>query len=208
MTDRPQTHETIPALVQVPMPITTSRLILRPPQAGDGAELAEAIRETWTDLKRWNRWAKDFDENVDPQKREQLCVDQHAKFIRREDMMLFAYERVSGAFVGGTGLYDPDWLVRRFEIGYWVRKSAQGQGYATEITNALLRYAFTALAANMVTIGHAEGNDRSRRVIEKCGFQYSHGWKYGHALPDDTITADRIYIRENLEGLPDLDVRW
>ncbi len=197
-----------PILVDMPMPIITPRLILRPPQAEDGAKLAAAIKETWDDLNLWMRWAKDFNDSTDAEKREILCRQQQAKFLLRENQMLFAFERESGDFAAGTGLHDVDWLIRRFEIGYWVCKSKQGRGYATEITNALTRYAFDVLSARMVVIGHAEGNKRSQRVIEKLGFVHSHRSEYGVALPDDTIVADHMYTRENTDGLPDIDVRW
>jgi hypothetical protein len=48
-------------LRSVPIPITTPRLILRPPQSGDGAELTRAVRETWDSLNRWMPWAADQD---------------------------------------------------------------------------------------------------------------------------------------------------
>ena len=93
-------------------------------------------------------------------------------------------------------------------IGYWVRKSAQGKGYATEITNALLRYAFNALGASEVWISHGEGNDASRRVIEKLGFIRDGFMKDREKFHDGRIIPGWRYKRHNTDDLPPLDVSW
>jgi len=51
-----------PVLIEIPMPIRTPRLLLRPKQAGDGAITAAAVLETWDDLHRWMRWAEKRDD--------------------------------------------------------------------------------------------------------------------------------------------------
>ena len=40
-------------LIDIPVPIVTPRLILRPLQAGGGASLTAAKAETWEDLTQW-----------------------------------------------------------------------------------------------------------------------------------------------------------
>jgi hypothetical protein len=61
---------TKPILLEIPFPITTERLLLRPPRPGDGAELNAAIVESIDELSRWMPWAKqcptpdDSEENI------------------------------------------------------------------------------------------------------------------------------------------------
>ncbi|HLW59339.1 MAG TPA: GNAT family N-acetyltransferase [bacterium] len=59
-----------------------------------------------------------------------------------------------------------NWLVRTFEIGYWIRAAAQGRGYVAEAVRVLVRFAFEALGANRVEIRTGGGNARSRKVAE------------------------------------------
>ena len=59
------------------------------------------------------------------------------------------------------------------EIGYYLDQEAEGQGYATEALKAMMRYAFQVLRMDCVNVRCAEGNDRSMRVAERCGFTYS-----------------------------------
>ena len=100
-----------------------------------------------------------------------------------------------------------NWRARIFEIGYWVHSQKTGQGYATEITNSLLRYAFKELSANRVYISHDSDNGASCRVIEKLGF-IKEGQTHNSALRGDHLRGTTHYARYDLSGLPPLDVRW
>ncbi len=194
-----------PILIDVPVPIETDRLIIRPPRAGDGAAMAAAKAETWDDLTRWMVWAKGT-----PSEREDEAVvrQAHANFIMRTDMTMLAFERASGLPVVFTGLHRNDWHARIFEIGYWVRTSARGKGYATETANALTRFAFNALAARKVIITHADGNDASAAVIHRLGYPLEVVERYGTTLPNGHVVDQHRYARFDTNGLPDLNVRW
>lgn len=195
-----------PVLIDVPMPIRTPRLILRPVQPGDGAEAHEAKEETWDMLAKWMPWATEDQRGADLT--ESHIRKAYAKFIMREDIMIVGEEREGGRPVIWTGLHRFDWQARHFEIGYWVRKTAQGKGYATESTNALIRYAFNALRARRVEINHAAGNAASAAVIRKLGFVQEGILRQEMKLPDGTFDDRVTYARLDAAGLPDLDVSW
>jgi RimJ/RimL family protein N-acetyltransferase len=121
---------------------------------------------------------------------------------------MHGFERDGGRPVVSTGLHAPDWQVRRFEIGFWVRRGAQSRGYATEAANALTRYAFAVLDARRVEIRHAEGNAASRAVIRKLGFAHESTRRWRHALPDGTVVDDHHYVLTSRRPLPALEVSW
>lgn len=58
------------------------------------------------------------------------------------------------------------------ELGYWIGKPFWGQGLIPEAARELLRYAFEELGMQAVWCGYYEGNEKSRRVQEKLGFEY------------------------------------
>ena len=64
------------------------------------------------------------------------------------------------------------------EIGYWLGVAFWGQGYATEAARALIDHAFGDLGYDRLAGGARVSNPASRRVLEKCGFQWT-----GSALP-------------------------
>ena len=199
-------HEIDPVLVDVPMPILTPRLLIRPPQAGDGQALFEAKSKSWSELKTWMPWAQNPEEH-NVEKDEIMCRQKYAAYLLREDLMMFAFDRQKGILLAGTGLHRMDWKARIFEIGYWVRSDETGKGIASELTNALLRYAFGQLSANRVYIAHDPENGASRRVIEKLGF-IKEGESKIDSILNDHLRGTCHYARYDLDGLPDLDVQW
>ncbi len=58
-----------------------------------------------------------------------------------------------------------------YEIGYWIARPFWGRGYVPEAVRALLSLYF-AFGAERIWCKHYRGNDKSRRVIEKCGFRF------------------------------------
>jgi RimJ/RimL family protein N-acetyltransferase len=59
------------------------------------------------------------------------------------------------------------------EIGYWLGVPYWGHGYATEAARALIDYAFADLRHEAMQAGARVSNPASRRVLEKCGFQWT-----------------------------------
>lgn len=60
------------------------------------------------------------------------------------------------------------------EIGYWLGKPFWGHGLIPEAVRALLWRAFNELGLSTVWCGFYDGNTKSKRVCEKCGFKYHH----------------------------------
>ena len=97
-----------------------------------------------------------------------------------------AQTRASGEFIGWFGLRPVtptgdamvNWPDARGQtgvasLGYRLRRSAWGQGYATEGARALVRWAFTGLGAHEVVATTMAVNTGSRRVMEKAGLRYA-----------------------------------
>ncbi len=58
------------------------------------------------------------------------------------------------------------------EIGYWIGVPFWGQGLIPEAVRELLRHGFVDLQLETIWCGFFDGNTKSRRVQEKCGFLY------------------------------------
>ncbi|MCB9987818.1 MAG: GNAT family N-acetyltransferase [Rhodospirillales bacterium] len=194
-----------PILIDLPLPIITPRLMIRPVMPGDGAARAQAVKETFDQLHKTMIWATKI---PTIEECEQRAREMYAKFIRREDLEMSGFERSGNRLAIMTGLVRNDWHRREFEIGFWVPASMQGKGYATEATNALTRYAFEVLQARRVKITHSADNPRSKAIIEKLGFSHEGVLTNAHIVADGTMCDTHIYARTNTENLPDLSVRW
>lgn len=77
--------------------------------------------------------------------------------------------------------------VEEAEIGYWIAQDYWGRGLIPEAVEELLRYGFEDLGLKRIWCGYFEGNQKSARVQEKCGFRYHHTekdkpWPLIHAV--------------------------
>lgn len=187
------------------MPIRTPRLLIRNVRPGDGAAMQEVRTESWDELCKWMDWTVKGLGDVN--EAEKVARTNYTEFILREDLMCMAYDHEK-RLISMCGLHRFDWRSRNFEIGYLVRSSEHNKGYATELANALTRFAFGALNANRVTIHAATSNAASRRVIEKLGFDLECLTRFDDFLPDGAPTGHASYVRYNTDGLPELDVTW
>lgn len=154
-------------LRDLPDRIESQRLLIRPPRPGDGAAINAAVLDSLAELRPWMPWAQQtptVDDN------EVYAREAHVRFLKREDLPLLLFDRVTNTMVGSSGLHGINWAVPKFEIGYWVRTPYAGQGYITEAVTAVTNFAFTALQANRVEIRCDAKNERSAAVARRSGF--------------------------------------
>ncbi|MFF8828284.1 GNAT family N-acetyltransferase [Streptomyces sp. NPDC015131] len=81
-----------------------------------------------------------------------------------------AEDRATRAWLGWFALEPVEPGV--VELGYRLRRSAWGRGYATEGARALVGAAFRDPAVRRVTATTMTVNAGSRRVMEKCGLRH------------------------------------
>ncbi len=85
-----------------------------------------------------------------------------------------AIEKSTGDFLGWFHFRPPkkDSRPGELELGYRLRRSAWGKGYATEGSRALVRKGFTELGVLRVAAFTMAVNAASRRVMEKSGLAF------------------------------------
>lgn len=82
--------------------------------------------------------------------------------------------------------------IREFEIGWAVRRSDWGKGYATEAAQEVLGLAFNRLHAQRVVAFCRADNRASQRVMEKLGM-HSEGLLRETRWLDETWWNERVY---------------
>ena len=60
------------------------------------------------------------------------------------------------------------------EIGYWIGVPFWGRGLIPEAVRRLLKHAFEDLECKAIWCGYYDGNEKSKRCQEKCGFKFHH----------------------------------
>lgn len=181
-----------PVLLDIPDQFESERLIIRVPRAGDGPGVNEAVVESIDSLRVWMPWARTTPTLAES---ESNCRKARAKFILREDIILRLYLKDDRTVVGSSGLHYIEWDIPRFEIGYWIRKRFEGQGYAAEAVRAITRFATEQLHARRLEIHCASHNDRSCRVAERAGYQLESIRVSGARTMAGEICDMRVYTR-------------
>ncbi|MFG6461680.1 GNAT family N-acetyltransferase [Roseateles sp. DXS20W] len=185
-----------PLLIDIPERLDGLRTVLLVPRAGLGAELAVVVTQSLSHLRPWMAWAQDA---PSAESAELVVRRMQADFVARRDLCFHIYARRAdggpGRLLGGTGLHRMDWAVRRFEIGYWIRPEAAGQGHVSEAVRLLTALAFDRLAARRLEIRCDVGNLRSRAVAERCGFELEGVLRRDALGVDGTPRDTAVYSR-------------
>jgi RimJ/RimL family protein N-acetyltransferase len=182
-----------PILLDIPDSFETERLVIRACRPGDGPAACAAILESLDALRPWVPWAS---EERTVESTEMFERQAHVRFMAREEFGMNMFRRTDGLFVGGIGLHRIDWTVPRFEIGYWIRTSLQGQGYATEAVRGLTDFTFRVLGAQRIEIRCDARNTRSAAVAERAGYtleaRLRHNSRNVDGLLHDTLVFARL----------------
>lgn len=165
-----------PELLPLPSAVTGERVRVRPFRRGDGRAVFEAIDEDRAHLRAWLPWV---DAHKSPLDTEVYVRKASAWWTLREDLPLLV-ETPAGGVLGGSGLHRFDWASRSFEIGYWIRKSAEGRGFVSDAVKLASAIAFDRLDAARVEIRCDVLNARSASVPRRLGFLEEPGVRTTH----------------------------
>ena len=155
-------------LKKINFPITTSRLLIRPPLVFDAEQVHKAIIETYPGLKCWLSWMQKKPTLLEIKKNLKKAA---SDFKKAEDLRLHIFDKKTTDFIGASGLHRIDWSVPKFEIAYWCRKKYQKKGYITEAVKTINFLAFKKLGAKRVEILIDEKNIKSKRIPQRLKFK-------------------------------------
>ena len=142
--------------------LETERLILRAPRLGDAKVLAALAND--------KRIAENTRRIPHPYKRADADDFITAVNAPGGEVAFLITLREGGAVVGGCGVALQDGAP---DLGYWLGVKYWNKGYATEAARAVVDFAFTELGHDTLSAGARVTNPASRRILEKCGFQWT-----------------------------------
>ena len=169
------------------MTLYTERLILRPWEETDAESLYEYAKDPqvgpiagWPIHSSVENSREIIRSVLSAPETYAVCLKEDAKAIGSIGLMIGDQSNI--------GLPDTEG-----EIGYWIGVPYWGRGYIPEAAREIIRHAFADLKLKTLWCGYFEGNDKSRRVQEKCGFTYHHTnrdihWKLMNDIRTEHIT--------------------
>ena len=115
-----------------------------------------------------------------------LTWNPHADVPNTREYLTYVQKQYeAGEFYNWALIYKPDMKMigtcgftsfdddnNSAEIGYVVNPAYQDRGLATEAVKEVIAFGFQKLGLNRIEAKYIEGNEASRRVMEKCGMSY------------------------------------
>jgi RimJ/RimL family protein N-acetyltransferase len=142
--------------------IETPRLVLRAPRAQD----AQALAAVANDIRIAENSAR-LPHPYEVEDAEEFI----SRLSRNDREIAFLITLADAEIIGVCGIAMPD--RRGPELGYWIGVRNWGRGYATEAARAVIDHAFAELGHDALHASVRVSNPASRRVLEKCGFQWT-----------------------------------
>lgn len=171
--------------------LETERLIIRPFNHSDLDDFFEyASVDGVGEMAGWNHH-KSIEESKEILN---MFIDEHKTFA-----LEFKNDK---KVIGSIGiekinpLNDPYKNLYGREIGYVLSKDYWGRGLMTEAVKRVIDFCFDDLHLDYLWISHWINNDRSRRVIEKCGFEFVK--EFEHSCTNGDVRMSRGYKKLNL----------
>jgi RimJ/RimL family protein N-acetyltransferase len=167
--------------------LTTERLILRGWEESDSLDLYEyASNELVGPNAGWPAH-KSHEESQSIIKMFIQSEDTYAIVLKSENKV-----------IGSIGIHNrtPDESLKDLnqrEIGYVLNPRYWGNGYIPEAVRCLIKYGFEQMKLDIVWCGHYDFNERSKSVVEKCGFHYRFNRDVTLNLLEDRVVNEWFY---------------
>ncbi|MBQ9922850.1 MAG: GNAT family N-acetyltransferase [Clostridia bacterium] len=94
------------------------------------------------------------------------------KYRRGEVFDWALVNKAENKMIGTCGFVRFDTENNAAEVGYVVSDKYWGKGYAAEALKRVIAFGFDELSLNRIYARHMMGNERSGRVMQKCGMRY------------------------------------
>ncbi len=160
--------------------LETPRLTLRGMRVSDAADMYDySCRPEVTRYLLWSPHP-----NIDYTRRYLTYIGQR---YRTGDFFDWAIVcREAGRMIGSCGFTSFNFSSDSGEIGYVLNPDWCGQGLATEAVREVIRFGFGHLNLHRLEAHFMQGNDRSRRLMERVGMRFE-GWAR------DSVKTDGVY---------------
>jgi aminoglycoside 6'-N-acetyltransferase len=189
-------------LLNIPEQLETRRTVLRRYQAGDGPWVYAMIQGNRSHLARYE--AGNVLMSIHSEQDAEVVVRElAAEWMARNSFFMCAFNRETDDFVAQIYVGPVDWDVPEFELGFFVDRDHEGQGYVTEAARAALGFIFEHLGSHRVRLECDDTNDRSRRVAERLGMVLEGHIRENKVNADGTLSGTLHFglLRSEYEAL-------
>ena len=170
--------------------IRTERLLIKTPEIDDKFELTQLIND-----KDVIKWLSEIPFPYTLSHAEEFIERSRERVLKQEsyNFMIFQDKKM----IGGIGLSE--FNNKSCQVGYWLGKKYWGNGFATEALKSILDFGFDQLNLEEIFAAYKIGNDGSKMVLSKCGFEYFRKkCEYDSVLNEEALLTEVVLRKEKL----------
>jgi ribosomal-protein-serine acetyltransferase len=191
---------TCPTAVNTDVELFGRHVVLRPLTEAHESVLYDAVRESIAEVGRWLPWCHS------EYRLQETCehlASRTSAWIAGTEYSFGVFKQTDDRFLGGVGINFIDWVARRGNLGYWIRTSAAGCGYASDAARTLGHWGVTGLGLQRLEIVAAVENVGSQRAAEKAGAKREGVLRNRCRIsdaPQDAVVFS--FVPEDFSGVP------
>jgi RimJ/RimL family protein N-acetyltransferase len=177
---------------RMPDSIETDRLVLRPYADSDARTLLDVSRRNKAHLSRFE--SDNLIMGIDSEDRAiEIITVMRSAWDRGEYYFVAMFEKQTGAWAGQVYVAPTDPTVPEFTIGYVADVDHEGRGFVSEAVRAIVRILFRDLDAHRIRSDCNEHNERSWKLLERCGFTREGHLRDNRRGKDGKLHGDYLY---------------
>ena len=145
--------------------ITTERLVLRPPVSTDASFIAALMSPDVS------RWLASWPSTMDVHGASRRIADANAEIDAARALHWLIEQRGSGDVLGWIRITRDPANPTLGDLGFWLGRTFQGFGFATEAVRAAVAAGFARLGLLTIEGGAQLANEASQRVMQRIGMR-------------------------------------
>jgi ribosomal-protein-serine acetyltransferase len=149
--------------------LTDGVIVARPWCPEDAPALYEAAMESILTVGRWLPW---LDATYTPQHSERWVNEVQEHWHKRSEFPFGVFSADDGSCLGGVGLNHINPMHRLANLGYWVRASAAGRGFASRAARLAARFGLQEARFGRIEILTDIDNRASQQVAIAVGAHF------------------------------------
>lgn len=156
-------------LLSVDTALLTKRVVVRRFRENDGEQLYDLLQDNRVYLE--DAFPSTLNENSSKEKSEWYVRVRFAKWLLQEEYCFGVWDNDSAKLIGFIRLFRIDWHIPKSEVGFFIDRDFSSKGIMTEVLSVIIRFAFTQLKLEKISLRTAMDNYASQRLARKCGFR-------------------------------------
>lgn len=163
--------------------IETERLFLRKWQKSDVVDLFDIMKNPSVIMGGWK-----------PHPNINASIEILNEYIESNERWAIELKN-TGKVIGSIRVYPDNNRGKFFAktINYVLSEDYCGNGYMTEAVKRIIEYLFEELNIDLLSAFHYPDNDKSKKVLERCGFQYEITIEQGSTRYDGQVFDSVCY---------------